>query len=229
MYAKASWVIVLSGVALFLWGLTMPLYSDEAKFRAQHLDLATKHTDEDRSLKYWEMREKLLTPSIPLQNYGLSLAIVGSLLAFAAHSHPAYKLLPRHPLMIALIGLLATGVGTGGYVGALFLDMARGEFPSWSDSLGIPFMGVGPLFIVQVLWASLHLVLVRGKWGELSDGRLRVGDWWLLLVGGVTALLLLWSFAVGDFWTVATAGVWLLFYAAIWRTRFVRKSSTAKL
>jgi hypothetical protein len=207
--------LALVGVVACFVGLAMPRYRDQREFDRRYSAIDPKLAG--ASSAYQNLRAEFLTSSAQYQDYGITSMLVAGLCLLAGYGRKAVVWLPISRWGISGAGVVASVVTTFTFIGSLFLDAARGEFPWWADSLGIPLMGVPFVFGALLGWVSLNVGVFVMPWGMevkwwQQIRRFGVGAGLVALVG-----LLLLSVFRGDFWGLIITAVWMFFYAAMAR------------
>ena len=173
-------------------------------------------SDNGRSAEFRRLRDDHLTPAYKLQDYGFSMIALSAIGLIGMRWKRVVSWLARGRIRLLIFGLITAGVSVATYVGSLLLDMHRGVFPTWADSIGIPLMGVPVLLGLAILWMVLICFLLSPGRVDEPRFRLRGLGWFLGLISALTFVLALWCLAVGDFWGVLTAPMWLLMYVVVW-------------
>ncbi|HEY5780333.1 MAG TPA: hypothetical protein VIT66_00490 [Lysobacter sp.] len=207
---KVGLAVVFLGAILFAYAFSIPPYTDEVAFMAQYMKLSAGQSSE-----YWALRDSMLTARFKLQDYGVTLIALG--VAIAYFKRRGLRA-PSSRAAFVTLALFAPFLAVTGYVGDLFLGFARGEFPHWADSLGIPLMGAPVMLVLLVVWAGLHLLFLVGGFRRRSPLReaLTVGrNYWLLAVAAITAALMVWTGVLGQYYYAIPAALWLYLYLAL--------------
>lgn len=213
---KLSAILLLVGVAVLGYAYSLAPYKDEALFSERYMAMSDGQNNE-----YWKLRDEMLTSKFQLQDYGGTLVAlsIGVLLV----SGQGWRHLKSPKSRATLFGLaFATPFLTvGAYAFDLLQGFARGEFPHWADSMGIPLMGVPILLLLMLVWAGAHLAFLRGTYNSelLSHGLSRHANWWLLAVATITAVLVVSSATIGQYWYAVPGVAWLYFYISLAASR----------
>lgn len=206
---KIGSTIILIGVALVAYSLTLSPYENEQLFNKGSMSLY------GQSEEYWELRDEMLTPKFSMQDYGGTLILAGAVIILLAFPHRK----PVSPSKAAVIGLALTApfLSSVAFVFDLVQGQVRGEFPPWADSLGIPLMGVPIQWVALTLWALIHLIFLLGySSGKPLTLALSIkANWWLLFVSFLSALLIAWCIVFGSYWYAIPGLMWLYFYLAL--------------
>jgi hypothetical protein len=213
---KLSAILLLLGVIIIGYAYSLPPYNDEALFMERYMALS-----EGQSTEYWKLRDEMLTLKFQLQDYG------GTLIAIAAGvfivSHKGWRQLKSPSSRATLFGIafVAPLLTVGAYAFDLFQGYARGEFPHWADSMGIPLMGVPVLLVVLLVWAGAQLAFLRSTYqsASLALAVSRRSNWWLLSISAITVVLVALCAAVGQYWYAIPGAVWLYYYISLAATR----------
>jgi hypothetical protein len=219
MPTKIAIALLIAGVILLTVGLSLPRYHDGKKYEQQRSTLESSPRDRPTlDHDFQELRRSSLTPSLKLEDYGLTTISVGVLTLAGVHWRRTAAFLPKRRITVALLGGFAAVATIAAYVGSLLLDFDRGEFPAWGDSLAVPLIGVPLMLIALLVWAGLHSLLVKNSAGSWRL-TLRNENWWLALLVSITMFVLVACSVLGDFWNVWAAAVWVIFYFSIWISR----------
>ncbi|MBI5870861.1 MAG: hypothetical protein HZB44_07915 [Actinobacteria bacterium] len=206
---KIGITIILIGVALVAYSLTMSPYDNEELFNEGSMSLY------GQSEEYWELRDEMLTPKYSIQDYGGTLILGGVVIILLAISH--WKPVSSSKGAVICLALTAPFLSSVALVFDLVQGQVRGEFPPWGDSLGIPLMGVPILWVALSFWALIHLVFLFDYSSEkpLTLAFSFKANWWLLFVSFLSALLIIWCLVFGAFWYAIPGLMWLYFYLAL--------------
>ena len=216
--------LVLIGVALFMYSLGMSPYLDEEQYMNEYLSINRKGLGSETATKlFYELRLAQLTPKYKIQDYALTIFSVGGILVLIFRKGVAIVRAPNSKLKISLVAFLAVLTTIFAFVGDLFLQFARGSFPHWADSLGIPLMGVPILFFIVLVWAIINLCGMCGNFkvgAHLFDLGLSGVNYWYVTLVAITAFIVLLAIVYGFFWFVIPGFLWLYFYLSIAAGRY---------
>ena len=177
--------------------------------------------------EYGELREEMLTLKFQIQDYGITLFAVASAVFAATRRGRLHLLTPKSPGTLIAVGIGLPILTVGGYVFDLMLAFDRGEFPHWADSMGIPLMGAPVLLVLLFVWTIAHLCFMH-RIDYFSTSLILAlslkANWWLLFMAALTAILVLFCTAFGQYWYAIPGGLWLYFYLSICAVRRVAKS-----
>lgn len=209
---KLSAILLFVGVVIIGYAYSLTPYNDEALFMERYMALS-----EGQSTEYWKLRDEMLTPKFQLQDYG------GTLIAIAAGvfivSRKGWRQLKSPTSRATLFGVafVAPFLTVGAYIFDLFQGYARGEFPHWADSMGIPLMGVPVLLVVLLVWAGAHLGFLRSTYqsAPLALAVSLRSNWWLLSISAITVVLVVLCASVGQYWYAIPGAVWLYYYVSL--------------
>lgn len=206
-------LIFLIGAISLLWrSTTYERYTNSEEYNTKYLRLSD---DENRSLKFQELRKEYLTPKFKLEDYGITLSLL-SIPCFVISAIGICKLRTLNSKgSIISVGILAALLTNIGYVGELFLEMGRESFPHWSDSLAIPLMGVPFLFMVSLLWVVVNLLGIKGNFKTsvlIFPFRFDKLNYWYSSIIILTMVLLSWEAIGGKYWWILPNLFWLYFY-----------------
>ncbi|HIP47677.1 MAG TPA: hypothetical protein EYG92_01745 [Lutibacter sp.] len=167
---------------------------------------------------FYALREKYLTNRFQYQNYGVTLLSLGIFLMFLTRKGWKNISSPNTNWKIFLLGFSAALLTTVGYIGDLFLEFARGSYPHWADSLGIPLAGVPVSFMIFFGWAAVNMLGMNGKFNagvSISNMGYHNINWWYAILAFVTTLITSLCIYDGFFWLVLPGVLWLYFYLSI--------------
>lgn len=170
-----------------------------------------------KSKEYRELRKLYLSESITYQNYGMTLMIAGAFIPLFARRTTVAQL-PEKRFAVALFGTLAAMATIGVEVGSLFLDMSRGEFPWWADSIGIPLSGMPFVFLGLLCWVGFHVWLLPNTTRRNYSGAAVIcTKAWLTVMSLFAATYLAYAACIGDFWSLLPMAMWLGLYFSIFK------------
>ncbi len=207
---KAAFGLLLLGVGLILYSLSLSPYTDEQVFLERYMSLSS-----GQSKEYWQLRNEMLTSKYRIQDYGGTACLAGVVLLLLTRTR-FHNPKERWPL-VAMV-LSAPAVSVGAFVFDIFQGARRGEFPPWADSIGIPLMGVPVQLAVLLVWALAHLVFLKAPFATsrpLSFAFSRQANPWLLLVSAATTALIILLAVDGAYWYALAGALWLYIYLAL--------------
>ena len=174
-----------------------------------------------QSNEYWKLRDEMLTPKFQLQDYGGTLIALSIGVLLVSRMGWRHLKSPRSRATLFGLAFAAPFLTVGSYVFDLEQGFARGEFPHWADSMGIPLMDAPVQFLVLLVWSGAHLAFLRGTYYSelLSHALSRQANWWLLAVAAITAVLVALSATLGQYWNAIPGVVWLYFYISLAASR----------
>lgn len=209
---KLSAVLLFIGVAIIGYSYSLVPYKDEALFNQRYMALS-----DGQSTEYWKIRDEMLTPKYQLQDYGGTLVAIAAVTFFVTRKGWRQVRSPTSRTTLFCVAFAAPFLAVGAYVFDLFQGFARGEFPHWADSMGIPLMGAPVLLVVLLIWSGAHLALLRRPYQPvpLALAISRNSSWWLLSVSAITGLLVVLCASVGLYWYAIPGVVWLYFYVSL--------------
>ncbi|MDD2625757.1 MAG: hypothetical protein PHR55_03260, partial [Bacilli bacterium] len=128
-----GFAIVLIGISLLAYSFTLDRYTDVKAYNERYSLISS--TDADASEQFATLRDDFLTSKFALENYGLTALIVGALiLVIAAIGYRKLKS-PSKRIWIILVGLCASILICLAFMGELYLELYRGSYPHWADTL----------------------------------------------------------------------------------------------
>lgn len=196
------------------YSLTLNPYTNEDEYEAKYFALEGS----DRTEKFHELRKTYLTGKYELENYGLTLIIAGAyILILMFRGWNSFKI-PDSKITITIIGLGAVLITVIGYVGDLCLEMYRGTYPHWADSLGIPLAVTPMLFAIFFVWYLLNLpgLITPFKTGGLvKEIKMKSINYWYLVIIILTIIITGFMIYEGDFWWTTAGLLWTYFYLSL--------------
>lgn len=211
-----GFAIVLIGISLLAYSFTLDRYTDVKAYNERYSLISS--TDADASEQFATLRDDFLTSKFALENYGLTALIVGALiLVIAAIGYRKLKS-PSKRIWIILVGLCASILICLAFMGELYLELYRGSYPHWADTLSIPIMSTSLILLVLILWTGLISIWMQGPF--ISGVRLLPlniphSNTILLIILILTAMLLLYLLVTGSFWMIIPGACWIYFYMSI--------------
>ncbi len=209
---KLSAILLFIGVAIIGYAYSLAPYKDEALFAERYMALS-----DGQSTEYWKLRDEMLTPKFQLQDYGGTLIVIAAVIFIVSRKGWRQVKSPTSRATLFGVAFAAPFLTISAYVFDLFQGFARGEFPHWADSMGIPLMGVPVLLAVLLVWSGAHLAFLRGPYqsAPLVLAVSRKSSWWLLFVSAVTVVLVVLCTLAGQYWYAMPGVVWLYFYISL--------------
>jgi hypothetical protein len=212
MKSKVVAVAVLIAIALIGASLVVAPYKDERRFNESYMAMSSGDSE-----RYWTLRDQMLTPKYPLQDYGITLLALAMVFQLVTRTGNFEMSSPKRTSTVVAVAVALPVVSTASYVFDLFQGLTRGEFPHWADSLAIPLMGAPVLFVCSLVWSLLHLFFLVGGYtkSNLRNAISKKTNLYLLLLSGVTALLVGSAVALGQYWYAIPGGLWLYYYLSL--------------
>lgn len=220
----AGLAIVLLGITLLGYSFTLDRYTDVNAYNERYLSINSSASD--ASEQFAALRDEYLTSKIALENYGLTALIVGFMVLII--SAIGYKRLkaPSKRIWLILVGLCASVLICLASVGELYLEMNRGSYPHWADSLGIPLFSLPLILFVLLLWTGIMLIWMQSPFISgvgLFPLNIRNSNKFLLIVLILTTIILLYLLVTGSFWMIIPGAFWIYFYMSIIQGRIQAK------
>lgn len=211
---KIGIITLIIGIAIGLYSITLPRYYNEKEFNEKYMSL---NGVENASEKFFKLRDDYLTPKFKLEDYALTLCIVGIIALFIGFYHSKISKVPTKS-KIFFISILAAILTVVGYVGDLFLEVFRESAPLWADSIGIPLMVVPYQLMTFLIWAGINSL---GLVGRFQNGvgifpiKLKNLNYWYAVISVLTTIAVLIVIATAYFWQIIPGLLWLYFYLSI--------------
>ncbi|HET9571277.1 MAG TPA: hypothetical protein VFP20_07725 [Bacteroidales bacterium] len=216
-------ILLITATALIVigfafWGYTKSLdrFTDETAYNEKYI--AIDSSDKDASEQFHKLRDQYLTSKFDFENFGFTFITTGFVLLIAGLIGLKNLQTPPKKYLIVLIGLVATIVTCTAYVGDLFLEMDRGSYPHWADSLAIPLMSIPAIMLMLLIWTGIILIGIRNPFAtgvKLFPLQLKKTNKLLLIILILTVIILISVICVGYFWMVLPGFLWGYFYLSI--------------
>lgn len=210
---KISLVFVFIGLLFFTYSITLESYSNLEEYNEKYYSLE----GEDKYEKFIELREEYLTPKYKIQDYSLTLFVLGISLFFIYRNNSNLRI-PQTKTNIGLIGFTAFVLTIFSLFGRLFLDSSRGEYPHFSDSYGIVFIAYFWMSILLLIWYLLNLFGLLGDLNHentVKNINLKNISYWYTLISFLTCIVLVFLIIEGSFFMTLSFIFWLIFYLSI--------------
>jgi hypothetical protein len=210
---------LIASAGVFGFGYQMPRYHDESEYLKRYATLEGP----DRSQQFYRLREEFLTESFSIQDYGVTVFLVGLILLPVGQWRKTRALLPSHKITVGALGALATYAVFKAEQFSLEMDLVRGEFPHWADSIGIPIMGLVSMMmsisVWIILWILLHAIFVPAGKRHFQRFNFSPKNWWFISMIVLHSIPLGVAIATGYFWQIIPLALWTIFYLSIWVKR----------
>lgn len=223
---KFAVVLLLAGLGLLAYSLSLAPYRDESAFMERYMRLSSGQSEE-----YGKLRNEMLTPKYGTQDYGVTLLLAAVLVALLNRKRGAPLATPSSRKSLGVLALALPVLTVSGFVFDLLQGFRRGEFPHWADSMSIPLMGAPVALILLLVWALAHLGMFGGRYRgrvPIAHALSRESSWWLLFVSAATAVLILLFAFDGIYWYVVPGLLWLYFYLCLAAERRADTASNSK-
>jgi hypothetical protein len=218
-------LLSLVGVTILTYSLLLSPYKDEKAFRDRYMAMSVGQNEE-----YSKLRDEMLTPKYDLQDYGVTLITVAVCILIITRN--IFTKAPKTRLAVVILAIVLPFLTIGGFAFDLFQGNARGEFPHWADSLGIPLMGIPIQFIVFLFWSLIHLLFLRNYYAPSAPLALAVSreaNLWLLFISGLTVILISLCVVYAEYWYAIPGVFWLYLYLSLAAGRLVAKRTQQKV
>ena len=211
------------GILVFLFGLSLTIisfsydrYSDESAFNKKYMEI--DYDDENGSNKFYELREGYLTSKDKYFDYGITFVICGLWTLLLSVIGIRKIRTPSKRWIIVLIGLLAALTTAIANIVDLSMQMFRGDYPHWADSLGIPLLGVFVIFIMLLIWVGFNSIGLMKPFNTsvlISPINITKANRIYLAIAILSLLITIWSVASGIFVFIIPGLLWVYFYISI--------------
>jgi len=208
---KISIIIGITGILILVYSFTLEPYSNTDEFYSKYMEMKSGQSE-----NYYRLREDLLTPKFRLQDTGITLILLSIIAIVIIKKYKGNLLTPSNKSLLVAIAFVLPFLTVAGYLFDIFQGMNRDEFPKWSDSLGIPLMGVPFIFIALLIWALLHLLLVKEvKDLPISFSYIFKLSFVILFVSAIALVLILITLFFGQYWYSIPGLLWLYYYLSV--------------
>lgn len=220
-FAVVSVVVLVLGLSLWSHSRTLSAYKDFELYteRYQKLELGDHQG-------FSRLRQESLTSKFAFEDYGISLAAVGSLglllslkRSFLLRSPPAFS-------VFTIVSVSLPFLSVGGYVYDIGLFWERGAYPWWADSFGIGLLLVPLMFAIEFLWSLAHFLALNGADHPSTSLKQAFSFrtcWWFLLLATNCAVSAILGLLYGSYWFALPNLCWLYFYlslSAVYRVEY---------
>ncbi|HHH53237.1 MAG TPA: hypothetical protein ENK91_06230 [Bacteroidetes bacterium] len=205
--------ILLIGLIVFSYSLSLDPFTDNEVFNQKYSELSV-----GQSKEFFELRDSMLTPKYHLQDIGISLILISTLILIFFKMGNGYIKSPPKKYLFIILAVLLPFLTVSGFVFDLSQGMFRNEFPHWADSLGIPLAGVPFQFIILLIWSSLHLLFLRKK--KISSVIFKVSNLkqinlWLIIISIFSFILVILELTGGHYWYAIPGLFWIYYYLSL--------------
>jgi len=230
-------LLFAAGAVLFRQGHTTPYFTNEAEFQKRHRAIASPlSTDPSRDdisrIRHDDLLREYSTKSHVRENHGLSVMAIAVLVFTCLNWHIIAPHFLNRRVTIALFGIIAAGASPTSRICHYALDHERGLIAHWAKLEAGNVQGAFLLFCIFSAWAVLHASAACNKnyWHYHTNKFIDdhwptdkfIADGWPLFLAGVTAFIILFHAAHGNFFSVISSSLWFLFYAFILFSRISR-------
>jgi len=210
------------GILLFLFGLSLTIvsfscdrYSDERAFNEKYMEI---DSDENASEQFFELRNEYLSSKDDYFDYGITFVICALIILLLSVVASRGIRTPNKRWIIVSIGLLAAITTTMSYVIDLFIQMSRGSYPHWADSLGIPLSGAFGTLIVLLVWVGLNSIGLMKPFRTsvlISPMNIAKANRLYMVIAVLSLIIAIWTIASGLFLDIIPDLLWVYFYMSI--------------
>ncbi|WP_419901267.1 hypothetical protein [Kiloniella sp.] len=165
------------------------------------------------SERFYEVQDKYSTEKYRLLDTGILDIILGAMICLIAILK-CRRILAAPRFLIVILAVLAPAMSGYGQVFALETSYSRSEFPSWADTLAIPFVGISIFFVLSLLFSLYHLSLLiecNADAVVLSS----ISEEWVMVMVVLNLIFIAESSYYGAWWEVMPSVVWFYFFASI--------------
>lgn len=210
IFGIPSALLLLIGVVLLQRAQPLEPYTDIEAYEKEYASIAYGDSD-----AFHKLRETYLSPKYQLEDYGRTSIMCGIAILALLFVRSA----PNKRWKVVAIGLIAAFATTAGTIYRLDLEMGRGSFPQWGDSLGIPVAGAIVVLFLFLVWIAANSI--AGLNSRFNPGmsiktfNIKRAPIFYLIFLVLTALILLDSAVAGEFEWIIPAFIWGYFYLSL--------------
>jgi hypothetical protein len=212
-------ILIIIGIVLVIYSTQISPYTDSELF-------AQKYASINYDTKaFFQLREQMSTYKYPVQDYGGTLIVIGMTLLLITKLK--LFMTPQSTWKIVGTTLFVPFLTIAAYIFDILKISHRVEVPWWADSLGIPLAASPILLGILILWSVLHLFFIRHYQADvplINAMRLK-RNYWLLLLAGFAALMVLLMASFGLYWYLISSLIWLYIYLVLASSRATYKTS----
>lgn len=207
-------ILFLVGIASVLYSFTFEPYTNKQEFEEKCSAIDWNNRGE----KFRALRKEYLTAKYSLENYGLIFivfAVYGYI--FLRNGWDSFRI-PKDKWTIALIGFGAVMLSLLGYVADFFLELHRGRYPPWSDSIVIPLGYTPSMFYMFSGWYLINLIGLINPFktgGLVKNLRFRSINYWYVTMLIGTIGLVVELIIEEDFWWTTASILWCYYYLCL--------------
>lgn len=208
-------IILIIGLFLIKYSFYLPTYTNELEYLIKYDALSNL---EDKTELFHKLRESYLTPKYLLEDYGITAIILSLCIIIVSFIKIENLKTPNTKFKIILLGLTAVFFTNFGYVGDLFLEMIRGSYPHWADSIGIPLMATPFYLLISLFWLYANLAPIYKNLNTniiITKYNILKINFWFTSITTITILLTIWDIIDGYFWQLLPGILWIYFYISL--------------
>lgn len=208
-------IILIIGLFLIIYSFFIPTYTNELEYLRKYQEISNL---ENKTELFYKLRESYLTPKYRLEDYSITAIIISLCIIIVSFIRIENLKTPDSKLKIIILGLTAVFFTNFGYIGDLFLEMFRGNYPHWADSMGIPLMGVPYILLLTLFWLGINSLPIIKNFNPnvlITKSNILKLNYWFTPLIILTILLMVLVILTGYFWQLMTSILWLYFYLSI--------------
>jgi len=230
---KTASIVFLIGASFLFYSFTLEPYSDYELFTEQYMLL-----DNTQSSEFYELREGMLTPKYLFQDLGITVISFLFIIILLLKLGNGKIKTPNKRLLI-LLSVIIPFLTTAGLIFDLFQRVFRGEFPHWSDSIGVSLLGIPIVFVILFIWSMLHLLFI--SIGDASKNETKITSLpissaislklnkWIVFVSFITIILTFLASLFGQYWIAIPGCLWLYYYLSLGAIKLNKNSPNKSL
>ncbi|OPZ60983.1 MAG: hypothetical protein BWY87_00124 [Deltaproteobacteria bacterium ADurb.Bin510] len=204
-------LLIALGTASWVYSLTLAPYTGEGEF---HQSIASMQDGDEQ--QYYALRQRMLTHKYRLEDYGLTLLLLGLGVLIVNRARPVRS--PRNLIGFGVVAVAAPSFQAATFAVSLIQSLQRLENPWWIDAIGQPLTGLPIAFGLCLALALGHLLLLKNVRCESVPLRLalsrRANCWLRLEAGAVTALMIVFSLK-GAYLHALPLTTWLYYFLSL--------------
>lgn len=211
-------IFIIIGTISVIYSTQIPPFTDSELFEQKYASINKYDTE-----AFFQLCKQMSTYKYPAQDYGGTFLVIGITLLLIKKLKLSTT--PKSKWIIVALTLLAPFLTTAAYVFDILRAFHRIEIPWWADSLGIP-LAASPILLGTLLtWSALHLFFMRHYQEDvpLINAMCLKRNYWLLLLAGFAALMVLLMASFGLYWYLLSSLIWLYIYLVLAASRATYK------
>ncbi len=162
---------------------------------------------------FYAVQEQYRSEKYRIYDLGIFDLMLGGVI-FLATIMQCTRILAAPRIVIVLLAIIVPLLSGSGQVVGLELSAQRDTFPSWADTLAIPFVGVIFYCFFSLLFSLCHLGYLQDCRGD-SISLTKCPSKWLAGLIVLNLIFMVSSAFDGAWWEVFPSVLWLYYFASI--------------